>query len=189
MYGMWQGVRCYEASEDGKNWEAIDAVGTGEDASTDVHLRLGNALFVYNNKMWCLGGFTNWVSASNMKNSVWSSEDGVNWAMEVDTVKGFSNIADAKVLATEEAVYLFGGVVYGEEATVSNKVYRSTDCINWEEVAAPETFTARRHVAGVAQGNSAWLFGGIATPIADTYGFPVSATDEFATDTWVKLMK
>ena len=190
MYGMWQGVRCYEASEDGKNWEAIDAVGTGEDASTDVHLRLGNALFVYNNKMWCLGGFTNFISATNMKNSVWSSEDGVNWTMEVDTVKGFSNIVEPKVLATEEAVYLFGGMFAdGTTSTVSNKIYRSTDCINWEEVETPETFTARRHIAGVAQGNSAWLFGGITTPAAGYYATPVSDTDEFTTDTWVKLMK
>ena len=188
-FGMWQGARRYAASEDGKNWEAVTVASTSEEATTDVHLRMGNSFFVYNNKMWCLGGFTNWVSASNMKTSVWSSEDGVNWAMEVDTVKGFSNIVDAKVLATDEAVYLFGGVVYGEEATISNKVYRSTDCINWEEVATPETFTARRHVAGVAQGNSAWLFGGITTPIADTYGFPVTDTDEFTTETWVKLMK
>ena len=108
--------------------------------------------------------------------------------MEADSVKGFTNMADMKVIAKDETVYLFGGVVYGEETTLSNKIYRSTDCINWEEVEVPETFTARRHIAGVAQGNSAWLFGGITTPSGDTYGFPVTDTDEFTTDTWVRLM-
>ena len=189
-FGMWQGARRYVVSSNGKDWEAVTAVGTGEDATTDVNLRIGNALFVYNNKMWCVGGCTNWPSAANMKNSVWSSEDGVNWTMEAEAATGFSNICDMKVLATDEAVYMFGGIVYNEEGSeLSNKVYRSTDCITWEEVATPETFTARRHIIGVAQGNSAWLFGGITTPSSDTYGYPVTDTDELTTDTWVKLMK
>jgi hypothetical protein len=110
--------------------------------------------------------------------------------MEAEVATGFSNICDMKVLATDEAVYMFGGIVYNEEGSeLSNKVYRSTDCITWEEVATPETFTARRHIIGVAQGNSAWLFGGITTPSSDTYGYPVTDTDELTTDTWVKLMK
>lgn len=191
MYTMWQGATLYAASEDGKSWESITPVSTSEGNDVDVNRRVNNALFVYNNKMWCLGGFTNFVSATDaMKNSVWSSEDGVNWTMEVDAVKGFSNIFDAKVIATDDAVYLFGGMVYdGTTSTVSNKVYRSTDCINWEEVETPETFTARRHIAGVAQGNSAWLFGGITTAATDTYATPVTDTDVFTTDTWVKFMK
>jgi hypothetical protein len=189
-FGMWQSARRYVVSSNGKDWEAVVAVGTGEDATTDVNYRMGNALFVYNNKMWCVGGCTNWPSAANMKNSVWSSEDGVNWTMEAEVATGFSNICDMKVLATDEAVYMFGGIVYNEEGSeLSNKVYRSTDCITWEEVATPETFTARRHIIGVAQGNSAWLFGGITTPSSDTYGYPVTDTDELTTDTWVKLMK
>lgn len=189
-FGMWQGTRRYLSSADGKNWDYVAPVSTSEENTVDVDKRMGNAFFVYDNKMWCLGGYQNFVNASMMVNSVWSSEDGVNWTMEVDSVKGFSNIFDAEVLATEEAVYLFGGNICNADGnSVSNKVYRSTDCINWEEVETPEAFTARRHIAGVAQGNSAWLFGGIATPCGDTYGYPVSDTDDFTTETWVKLMK
>ena len=191
MYGQWQGARIYAASEDGKNWKAITPVTTDSVATIDVQYRISNALFVYNNKMWCLGGFQNFVTATGaMKTSVWSSEDGENWTMETDTVKGFDNIIAPKALATDEAVYLFGGMVYdGVALAVSNKVYRSTDCINWEEVATPEAFTARRHIAGVAQGNSAWLFGGITTPATGHYAAPVSDTDEMTTETWVQLMK
>lgn len=189
-FGMWQGTRRYLSSVDGKNWDNVTPVSTNEENTVDVHMRMGNAFFVYDNKMWCLGGYKNFVDASMMVNSVWSSEDGVNWTMEVDAVQGFSNIFDAEVLATEEAVYLFGGNICNADGnSVSNKVYRSTDCINWEEVETPETFTARRHIAGVAQGNSAWLFGGIVSPCGDTYGYPVSDTDDFTTETWVKLMK
>ncbi len=189
-FGMWQGTRRYLSSTDGKNWDYVAPVSTSEENTVDVDKRMGNAFFVYDNKVWCLGGYQNFVDASMMVNSVWSSEDGVNWTMEVDAVQGFSNIFDAEVLATEEAVYLFGGNICNADGnSVSNKVYRSTDCINWEEVETPEAFTARRHIAGVAQGNSAWLFGGIATPCGDTYGYPVSDTDDFTTETWVKLMK
>jgi hypothetical protein len=188
-FGMWQGARRYAKSVDGKNWTAVTPVGTGEDASTDVNYRIGNAFFVHNNKMWCVGGYTNWPSASNMKNSVWSSEDGVNWTMETEAPNGVGNITGMKVLSIGEYAYMFGGVVYGaEESVISNKIYRSTDCINWEEVETPEAFSARRHIVGVAEGNNAWLFGGVTTPFTDTYGYPVSDTDEKATDTWVKTL-
>ena len=191
VYGAWQGARIYAASEDGKNWKAITPVTTDSVATIDVQYRISNALFVYNNKMWCLGGFQNFVTATDaMKTSVWSSEDGENWTMETDTVKGFDNIIAPKALATDKAVYLFGGMVYdGAKTVVSNKVYRSTDCINWEEVETPEAFTARRQIAGVAQGNSAWLFGGITSATTDNYARPVSDTDEMTTETWVQLMK
>lgn len=189
-FGMWQGARRYESSTDGKNWEAVSVASTSEEYTADVNMRMGNALFVFNNKMWCLGGYKNFLSASMMQNNVWSSEDGVNWTLVADSVKGFKNICDMKVLATDEAVYLFGGIVCETEgSTLSNKIYRSTDCINWEEVETPEAFTARRHIAAVAQDGSAWLFGGVSTPSGDTYGYPVIDTDEFATDTWVKPMK
>ena len=189
-FGMWQGTRRYLSSTDGKNWDYVAPVSTSEENTVDVDKRMGNAFFVYDNKMWCLGGYQNFVNASMMVNSVWSSEDGVNWTMEVDAVQGFSNIFDAEVLATEEAVYLFGGNICNEEGTnISNKVYRSTDCINWEEVETPEAFIARRHIAGVVQGNSAWLFGGITTPSGDMFGYPVTDTDEMTTETWVQLMK
>lgn len=189
MFGMWQGASIYAASEDGKSWKAITPASTSEDNNVNVDRRLHNALFVYKNKMWCLGGFTNFVSASGMQYSVWSSEDGENWTMEADTVKGFDNIIEPKVLATDEAVYMFGGMVYDATPTVSNKVYRSTDCINWEEVETPAAFTARRHIAGVVQGNSAWLFGGITSAATDFYATPISGTDDFTTETWVQLMK
>ncbi|MBO5750275.1 MAG: hypothetical protein J6R36_04935 [Bacteroidaceae bacterium] len=188
-FGMWQGARRYAKSVDGKNWTAVTPVGTGEDASTDVNLRIGNAFFVHNNKMWCVGGYTNWPSASNMKNSVWSSEDGVNWTMETEAPNGVGNITGMKVLSIGEYAYMFGGVVYGaEESVISNKIYRSTDCVNWEEVTTPDAFTARRNIVGVAEGNNAWLFGDVTSPFADTYGYPVSDTDEKATDTWVKTL-
>lgn len=190
MYGMWQGANLYAVSENGKSWKSITPVSTSEENTVNVNRRLHNALFVYNNKMWCLGGFTNFVTANDaMQYSVWSSEDGENWTMEVDTVNGFGNIIEPKVLATEEAVYLFGGMVYdGTTTVVSNKIYRSTDCINWEEVETPEAFSARRHIAGVVQGNSAWLFGGITTAATGNYATPVSDTDVFTTETWVKTL-
>ncbi len=189
-FGMWQGARRYVASADGSNWEAVTVASTSEENTADVNMRMGNALFVFNNKMWCVGGFTNFVNAAYMQNSVWSSEDGVNWTMEAEAAEGISNIFDMKVVAADEAVYMFGGSVCNAEGTtLSSKVYRSADCITWEEVETPEAFTARRHIAGVAQDGSAWLFGGISTPSSDTYGFPLTDTDELATDTWVRLMK
>ncbi|MBQ5380158.1 MAG: hypothetical protein IIU60_01930, partial [Paraprevotella sp.] len=72
---------------------------------------------------------------------------------------------------------------------VSNKIFKSTDCLTWEEVAdVPAAFSARRHTVGVAQGNSAWLFGGISDVTNDTYGYPLAEPFTPVTETWVKKL-
>jgi hypothetical protein len=61
--------------------------------------------------------------------------------------------------------------------------------LTWEEVAdVPAAFTGRHHIKSVAQGNEAWLFGGISTPSNQLYGFPLEEPFTPVTETWVKKL-
>lgn len=197
-FGQWQMGRRYAATEDGTAWELIAPTATADSLTADVNMRAGNAFFEFQGKLWCLGGYKNFLDVAQMVNTIWSSEDGVAWTQEAEfpvdaegaQVAGLTNIYNMEVLATDEAVYLFGGVTNTAEAgnVVSNKVFKSTNCLTWEEVEVPADFTARRHIMGVAQGNSAWLFGGISDPSTDLYGYPLKAPFTPVNETWVMLM-
>lgn len=197
-YGMWQMGRRYFTTTDGTNYEMVTLTGAEEGVTPDVNRRAANAFFEFQGKLWCMGGYQNWLDPGQMLNTIWSSEDGVAWAQaaefpvdaEGNQVVGLTGIYDMEVLTTEEAVYIFGGAINTAEGNVtSNKIYRSTDCVTWEEIGElPAAFTARRHIQGVALGNAAWLFGGISDPATDLYGYPLATPYTLVNETWVKLM-
>ncbi len=197
-YGMWQMGRRYFTTTNGTDYEILTTVGTEEGVTPDVHMRAQNAFFAFQGKLWCMGGYKNWLDPGQMVNTIWSSEDGLVWKQEAEfpvdaegnQVVGLTGIYDMAVVATDEVVYIFGGALNTAEGNVtSNKIYKSTDCLVWEEVAdVPEAFSARRHTVGLAQGNSAWLFGGISDVTTDKYGYPLAEPFTPVTETWVKLM-
>lgn len=197
-YGMWQMGRRYFTTTNGTDYEIVTVTGAEEGVTPDVHMRAQNAFFEFQGKLWCMGGYKNFLSPSQMVNTIWSSEDGIAWKQEAEfpvdaegnQVVGLTGIYDMSVVATDEVVYIFGGAINTAEGNVvSNKIFKSTDCLTWEEVAdVPAAFSARRHTVGVAQGNSAWLFGGISDATTDTYGYPLEKPYTAVTETWVKTL-
>lgn len=186
-YGMCQGARAYLTSTNGKDWEGVAT--TSADEECDVAIRTAECFFTFKNKLWSIGGFKSFLSADYMCNKIYSSADGVDWKYEGENTF-IPNIMHAKVIATDDVVLLFGGETFdGENHALSNKVFRSTDCVNWEEVTAPASFDARRNAAGAALGNAAWIFGGFNTATTGNYAFPFGDADVKMTDTWVKLIK
>lgn len=197
-YGQWQMGRRYFTTTNGVDYELVTIVGVEEGVTPDVNMRAQNAFFEFQGKLWCLGGYKNWLDPAQMVNTIWSSEDGIAWKQEAEfpvdaegnQVVGLTGIYDMSVVATDEVVYIFGGAINTAEGNVvSNKIYKSTDCLTWEEVAdVPAAFTGRHHIKSVAQGNEAWLFGGISTPSGDLYGFPLAEPFTPVTETWVKKL-
>ena len=197
-FGMWQMGRRYAATENGTAWEVLAPTGVEEGLDPDVARRAANAFFEFNGKLWCLGGYENFLDVTMMRNTIWSSEDGLTWKQEAEfpvdaegnQVEGLTGIYDMTVVPADGVVYIFGGATLTEAGgSVSNKIYKSTDCLVWEEIAeVPAAFTARRHAVGLAQGNSAWLFGGISDVSTDMYGYPLAEPFTPVTETWVKLM-
>lgn len=193
-FGMGQNAQVYAYTSDGKAWNQISPVASDGSTSVDVARRLGDAFFAFKGKLWCVGGFVNFLSSSanNTCGTVYSSTDGISWTLESDTVGNvLKNLYGMKVVANDEVAYMFGGERLVGDGTytreISQDIFRSTDGITWEKVEAPQNYVGRRLPSVLLQGNSAWIFGGIKSKSSDNYAFP-SATDELATDTWVKLM-
>lgn len=189
-FGMAQGARRFAYTTDGTNWTNITP--TSSDPDCDVQRRIANAFFTFKGKVWCLGGFVNFISANNMRTSVYSSSDGIAWE-KAGELKGVPCLYHAKVVAGDNVAFLIGGEYLdadGSSRVLSNKIYRSTDGVNWEEVATvPSNFLGVRNCAGVALGNTAWIFGGNKTKTSGSYGYPMGDADELSADTWIKLFK
>ncbi len=187
-FGTWQGVGSFY-TENGKDWNSYAPAAVAEDGM-NVARNNEAAVFTFKGKMWMVGGHKNFIDPGQAVNAIYSTEDGDTWVKEADAPAAIQNIIGLKAVATEDVVYLFGGMSI---ATAGNygfapQMFRSTDGINWEEVAVPETFVPVRQAKVVGVGNQAWLFGGVNTVAAGNYAYPTDL-DTWNADTWVKLMK
>jgi len=189
-FGMAQGARALAQTTDGKNWNRITV--DDADGTCDVARRVGDSFFSFKGKLWCVGGFTNFIEPDNMCTDVYSSADGISWTAE-GTANGLPRIYHAKAVAADNVVYLVGGEILNDDntgRTLSDKIYRSVDGVNWEAVDVPASFAARRNAAAtVMMNNTVWIFGGFNTATSDSYGYPCGVTDTQGTDTWIKLIK
>ncbi len=190
MYGMMQPSRNTYVTENGKDW--TDISGNTDDGKP-AYAIFEAARFVFNNKMWIVGGHTNFIDPSQMVNAIYSSEDGVAWVKEGDVPAEMQNVFGMKAVVADDVVYIFGGqkvpTADGEVASLApTQMFRSVDGKTWEAVATPENYTAIRSARAVAMGNQAWIFGGYNSLVIANYGAPV-AGDTWSTETWVKNMK
>ncbi len=190
--GTYQPGTYIYHSEDGKRWIAPTPITLSDGVA--VASIADAAYFVFKDKMWCVGGFMNYAESGRFPNSIYSTEDGVNWTLEGTLpVELLGNVYGLRAVATENVVYLFGGQKYpmyeGEVVGFApNQVLRSTDAINWEVVETPENFTPVRCGKVVGVGDKAWLFGGVSSIATDKYPYPTSA-DTRSTEIWTQSLK
>ncbi len=190
-FGMLQPAGTTYVTENGKEWTMYTATA---DNGFQTQRIIDAARFVFKGKMWCIGGLTNYITANNLTNSIYSTADGETWTLDgtlPDSIMG--NIFGWKAAVAEDVVYLIGGQrVPSAEGAVSEfalQMFRSTDCINWEVVELPANYdTPRRNARVVSIDNQAWIFGGINTLTSGNYAYPTDL-DTWTTDTWVKIMK
>lgn len=187
VFGSWQCAQNYAYTENGKDW-----IGLNPEAVEDRNMKgmLCDAFFSFKGKLWAIGGFTNFISANWMTNSIYSSEDGVNWQLEGTLPENMTNLFGMKVVAGENVAYMFGGETFGEGGNefAANQIFRSEDGVNWEAVEMPAGFTSRRNARGTLVGNQAWLFGGNASNASGNYAYPADG-DEYVYDTWTVLLQ
>lgn len=182
-FSMTQTARNILTSTDGTTWSILAPVDA-EGASVVLPF-LGSEVFVLNNKLYLIAGFGNFVSDSQNSIAVYSSEDGTVWKNE-GTLEGIGNIYQGRVVSNGSVAYLVGGETLGEDGAtrvINNKVYRSTDAINWTEVTTPAAFAGSRYPSAVAVGNAAWFFGGAAEVSTGSYAAP-TGTEAYSGDVW-----
>lgn len=189
-FGMAQGARLSVSTSDGVNYE-VNTMKSADADFSNVQYWNADTFFSFKGKLWCMTGFTSYIGASNsLQKNIYSSTDGTNWTKAGEIT--FPSLYHANVVAGENVAYLIGGETLAADGTtreLSNKIYRSTDGVTWEEVTVPSSFSARRNTVGAVMGNTAFLFGGITSVTSDFYGYPLLGEYELATDTWIKLIK
>ncbi len=188
--GVTQSAANMYCTENGKDWTMMmQEEGSNVSAMTEA------SYFVFNDSLWCVGGARSFIGVGTMSNGIYASGDGENWiyrGMVPDSIMG--NVYGMKAVATDSVIYLFGGqkqpMLEGEIAGFApNQVFRSTDAVNWEVVKFPENFTPIRRAKVVSDGEKAWIFGGVSSPLTKSiYAYPSSA-DTWSTEVWTQILK
>lgn len=91
----------------------------------------GNAMVVFDDKVWSVGGFNSYSEGSE-SNQVWASDNGKNWYSVA--VGPFAPRAYAQLTVFDDKIWLFGGY-YRDPTTGRNTVLKdvwySEDGISW----------------------------------------------------------
>jgi hypothetical protein len=179
VFGSVAGNSNRRITSDGIDWDA-----TSFPYLSTVTNRLQNAFFSFKGKLWCVGGFTNYISTSRdyAQTAVYSSSDGgLTWTKEADDA-GIGHMWGMTPVCGDNAVYLVGGeYIDNAKRVLSDKIYRSTDCIHWEAISTGSKYTARRLPQVAVKDGYAYIFGGYTTPSTKSYGYDLTTVPAFDT--------
>jgi hypothetical protein len=116
--------------------------------------RSGHSSFVFNNRLWVIGGYPNYFAAADRTDDAWSSADGINWVEETDDAP-FSQ--GAMATAMNGRIYVTGG---SDGPPFRNDVWSSADGRAWrlENAAAP--FPGRSDAVFTSLNNRLYLAAG-----------------------------
>ena len=139
-------------STNGSDWtQATAAAAWG--------IRGGQTSFVYDNKMWIMGGFLN---GTTNYNDVWSSSDGTTWS-QVTASANWSQRMYASGVVYDNKMWILGGSIYSGGVINKNDVWYSTNGSDWTQATAAGSWTARRIFSAVIFDSKMIIVGGFST--------------------------
>jgi concanavalin A-like lectin/glucanase superfamily protein/galactose oxidase-like protein/Kelch motif protein len=109
----------------------------------------------FNGRMWLLGGW-NPNCAQDTNNEVWSSEDGVNWRLDI--VAPWERRHDAGYAVLNDKMWIVGGD--NNTGHYQNDVWCSADGVNWEQVTDNVLWANRATHYVLVFNDRLWLMGG-----------------------------
>jgi len=123
--------------------------------------------FVYDNKMWIMGGWFSGTTGTTTRRDVWDSADGVTWTQVTATTPALDWGEHPTTLVFQNKMWTMGGYrvdkVGNNPVTSSsgNQVWNSTDGANWSQVVTngPQ-WSKRSGAAGVVFQDKMWIMGG-----------------------------
>jgi len=118
--------------------------------------RAGNAVVVFDNKMWVMGG---WGLTTNL-NDVWYSTDGLTWICAQDSAPWAAR-AFHSLVVFHDTMWLIGGdnevtpppILFGD-------VWKSGDGVNWTCAQDSAPWIARAGHTSVVYNDKMWVMGG-----------------------------
>ena len=144
------------SSADGKTWKPVQKTAPWKHSDLSMSV-------VFKNRMWFMGGWYNGrLKGHSAGNSVWSSTDGVKWALATKTA-GWTPRLAAAVVVFKGKMWLLGGTenyYFGNDKSVKNDVWFSEDGKTWKLATADAGWSPRAyHQAAVLNGRI-YVFGG-----------------------------
>lgn len=117
--------------------------------------RDGAGALSFQGKMWLIGGW-NGSYTPQTNSEVWSSVDGLNWALE--TIAPWERRHDAGYAVLNDKMWIVGGD--RNTGHYQNQVWSSVDGVSWQQVTDDVPWANRATQYVLAFNNRLWLLGG-----------------------------
>src|SRR5262249_38024607 len=144
------------SSADGRNWELVTREAPWKHSDLAMSL-------VFGGRMWMLGGWYNGrLPAHEGGSEVWSSADGAQWQQATAKAPWGPRLA-AGAVVFDGKMWLTGGTedyYFGDDTSVKDDVWSSSDGRNWTLVTAHAPWPARAYHQAVVLGDRMFVLGG-----------------------------
>ncbi|WP_395737281.1 galactose oxidase [Prosthecobacter sp.] len=144
------------ASPTGRDWKLIAPNAPW------LHSDLAMSL-TFRDRMWIMGGwYKGRLPGHSASNQVWSSTDGVAWN-QVTSGANWSPRLAAGLVEHRGRLWLLGGIedyYFGNDASLKNDVWSSTDGKEWKLEAAQAAWSPRAYHQAVVLNDKIYILGG-----------------------------
>lgn len=154
-------------------WSSVDGTAwTQVTAGAAFVARTNPAVFVYDNKMWVVGGRD---MSKNYLNDVWNSSDGNTWT-QVNVTTPFTGRIAPEVVVDKDRIILVGGEnndgVLGDMWVSEDKGVTWTKVESGNVMALPGSFKPRKDFSMFVKSGSIYIVGGLGTKDVNTGKYP-----------------
>ncbi len=144
------------SSADGKTWKLVQKQAPWKHSDLPMTLAFAD-------RMWLMGGWYNGrLPGHSASSEVWSSTDGSSWEQATAAAGWTPRIAAAAVVF-QNRMWILGGTenyYFGDEKSLKNDVWSSTDGKEWKQVTAAAGWSPRAYHQAAVLGNKIYVFGG-----------------------------
>jgi hypothetical protein len=137
-------------------WKNVDTVASSWikiNNNTVYPERAFGSMFVFNNKMWIMGG----VNKTQGLSDIWNSSDGINWNQVLNNAPWGDRYNFATIIYNNK-IWIIGGKYYYEQ--YYKDVWNSVDGITWNKVGDNIDILDKSYFDGVTFNNRMYIIGG-----------------------------
>lgn len=129
--------------------------------------RDSHTAFVFQDKLWILGGLHSEVFGQNAKprydlatyfNDIWTTPDGENWHLAKE-VADFPPIRSAPVVEFNDTLYMIGG--WSPKLGYNTGIWTSSNGVDWNRSTSTPAWAPREGHQVTLHQNKIWLTGGV----------------------------